>query len=242
MAVMIAGFGILYLRAVRRVGFAWLDGLLIPSQENGNTLYSGDVNGKMAVFTVSPDKTVQLKYGEKTYGPYTVRDDPTAVPETFAADPNMSGVEIRCGEKLIFRGGVLKTRSDDGLYYLPYNEDGTIIDINVTIIPGDGGVVVQDGKLVDPYEPSVLTIVDLAFGPALSHRGNGAFWFWGVLLCIINALSVLFADEIFRWNMKWTIRNAEGAEPTDWTITMRYISWIVTLIMVLVIFIAGLNQ
>ena len=39
------------------------------------------------------------------------------------------------------------------------------------------------------------------------------------------ACSILFADELFRWNMAFQIRNADQAEPSDWEIASRYIFW-----------------
>ena len=49
-------------------------------------------------------------------------------------------------------------------------------------------------------EPSVSTILDLMDGPALTHKGAWLGWFGGVLICVIAALAMLFADELFRWN------------------------------------------
>lgn len=38
---------------------------------------AGKIQGKQAHFTVSKDKTVVFQYGDKTYGPYTAKEDPT---------------------------------------------------------------------------------------------------------------------------------------------------------------------
>ena len=74
LAAMTALFSILYLIAFSRKGFAYKDTILIPSQEEGSTVYSGKIEGQLARFTVSPDKTVLFQYGDKTYGPYTARE------------------------------------------------------------------------------------------------------------------------------------------------------------------------
>jgi hypothetical protein len=66
-------------------------------------------------------------------------------------------------------------------------------------------------------------------------------WFGAVLTCIFNAVSILYADELFRWNLLFRIRNAEYAEPSDWEITSRYIGWTLMAVMVFVIFIMGLQ-
>ena len=46
-----------------------------------------------------------VPYGNKTYGPYTAKKIPDAVPAD--ADPqSMAGVELFRGEEIFFRGGV----------------------------------------------------------------------------------------------------------------------------------------
>ena len=66
LAAMTALFSILYLIAFSRKGFAYKDTILIPNQEEGSTVYSGKIEGQLARFTVSPDKTVLFQYGDKT--------------------------------------------------------------------------------------------------------------------------------------------------------------------------------
>lgn len=58
---------------------------------------------------------------------------------------------------------------------------------------------------------------------------------------IYVALTMLFADELFRWNLSFQIRNVENVEPSDWEIAQRYIVWTVMTIMALVLFIMGLQ-
>ena len=62
-----------------------------------------------------------------------------------------------------------------------------------------------------------------------------------MLFCIVTAISILFADELFRWNLSFQIRDADRAEPSDWEIATRYIAWTVMPVMAMVIFIAGLQ-
>ena len=52
---------------------------------------------------------------------------------------------------------------------------------------------------------------------------------------------MLFADELFRWNASFLVRNAEEAEPSDWEIAGRYITWTALPVMAAVIFILGLK-
>ena len=105
---------------------------------------------------VSEDKSIVFRYGHKTYGPYTAKEHPTAIPK----------------------------------------------------------------------EQRNVRIYDR---------------FGAVFICILNAISILFADELFRWNLAFQIRNVDNAEPSDWEIAGRYIGWTVMTIMALVIFITGLQ-
>ena len=52
---------------------------------------------------------------------------------------------------------------------------------------------------------------------------------------------MLFADELFRWNASFLVRNAEEVEPSDWEIAGRYITWTALPVMAAVIFILGLK-
>lgn len=101
-------FAVVYPMTISRVGFEYKDTILVPSQENGSTVYSGKIQVQQANFTVSADKTVEFQYGEKTYGPYTAREDPTAIPKDHEMGELMTSVELRQGEEILFRGGVLE--------------------------------------------------------------------------------------------------------------------------------------
>ena len=138
----------------------------------------------------------------------------------------MTGIELRCGGEIVFRGGVVNS----GDWRMLYNEDGSF-DLLRSIT-----ATMSDGTM----EPSVSTILDLTDGPALTHKGTWLGWFGGVLICVIAALTMLFADELFRWNASFLIRNAEDAEPSDWEIAGRYITWTALPVMAAVIFILGL--
>lgn len=105
-------FAVIYRVRIARVGFLYQDKIFVPSEENGVTVYSGKISGEPAQFTVSEDKAVSFHCGEKTYGPYTVTEDPTALPEVEIEREGMTGVEIREGEKLVFRGGFWQSGED----------------------------------------------------------------------------------------------------------------------------------
>ena len=62
----------------------------------------------------------------------------------------------------------------------------------------------------------------------------------GAALCLITWITVLFADELFRLQMSFRIRDAEWAEPSEWEMAGRYISWAVLPLLALAAFAAGL--
>lgn len=239
MIAMVLIFTVLYPTTIVREGFAYKNAILIPNSENGSTVYSGKIQGKQAEFTVCEDKTVYFQYDDKTYGPYTRREDPTAIPKDSEIRDAMTGVELYHGEEILFRGGVL----EPGDYRWLYNEDGSIENtaITITTTTSYGIVMDEQGNEIDPMEPSVSTILTLMAGAELTHKGDWLLWFYGMLFCIVTAISILFADELFRWNLSFQIRDADRAEPSDWEIATRYIAWTVMPVMAMVIFIAGLQ-
>ena len=160
-------FTALYLAAAARKGVAYQNAILTPVQVGRETVYSGKIQGEPARFTVYADRTVLFQYGGQTYGPYTIREDPSAVPQASELAGQMTGVELSCGGQLLFRGGVL--------------------------------------------------------------------------VCALTAASILFADEWFRFSLAFRIRGADRAEPSDWEIAGRYLSWTALPVLALALFIGRLR-
>ena len=237
MIIILLIFSVVYSRTISKVGFEYKDTILVPSQDNGSTMYSGKIQGQQALFIMSEDKTVVFHYGDKTYGPYTVKEDPTAIPKDEEFREEMTGVELYNGEKLLFRGGILKFGDNTMLY----NEDGTVESFGISYVTSYGVELDENGNEIDPIEPSASDILELMNDPELTHKGEWLTWLEGAFICILNALSILFADELFRWNLAFQIRDVEKAEPSDWEIAGRYIGWTVLPIMALILFIVGLR-
>ena len=237
MTVMTLIFAVVYPMTISRVGYRYNDAILVPTQENGKTIYTGKIQGRQAQFIVSEDKSIAFQYGDKSYGTYTMKEDPTAIPKDEELAEEMTGVEIRKGDKLLFRGGVW----DAGDSYWLYNEDGTLDNLGFSVYTSNGIELDESGNVIDRMEPSATNIYELLKGPKLTHKGEAFAWFGAVFVCIINAFTILFADELFRWNLAFQIRNVENAEPSDWEIAQRYTVWTAMAIMALVLFIIGLK-
>lgn len=229
-------FSVIYPVTMGREGYLYRGALLTPGQEEGGTVYTGTVNGVQARFTVAPDRTVAFQYGEAAYGPYTAAEDPSAVPEN-AGMAGLTGVEVRKGEEVIFRGGVV--RQGDTLWL--YHENGDLENGGITITTSTGVTLDENGNVVDPNEPSLSTILELMGGPALTHKGDWLPYLLGVFLCAVTAVTILFADELFRFQLSFRVRDVENAEPTDWELFGRYAGWTVLPIAALVIFALGLQ-
>lgn len=233
LALMVVGFIVPYATTVSRVGYSYQDAILVPAEENGSTLYSGKIDGQAAVFTVR-DNTVSFRHGNKTYGPYAVQEDETAIPK----GKNGIGVEVRQGDQLLFRGSAYKNRS----WWLLTNENGTSYNSNNVIITSVNGIVTdKSGNIIDPMEPSVATILDLLNGPELTHKGSWWGWFGGTILCVLIGISILFADDLFYWQLSFSINRAYEAEPSEWEIGSRYIAWTIMPLVALYLFFQGLR-
>lgn len=131
MGVLVLVFSILYPVTLSRVGYSYRDAILVPHEAEGTTVYSGKIQGEAASFTVTQDKTVTFQYGDFTYGPYTVKEDPQAALESGDLADSLSGVEIWRQDSRLFRGGVQKLEQNG---WLLYNENGTLHNIETEII------------------------------------------------------------------------------------------------------------
>lgn len=233
--VIVAVFSVLYFFIGRQYGVEYQDALYFPATEGNITVYSAKVDGQSASFTVEAN-TVTYHWGDTVYGPYTIREDPTAAPVVEWEYPNLIGVEIREGDSVLFRGGYTENLSlligeddefDSSISHVTYSVNGVERD--------------AEGNVVDPHQPSLFTILRFSQLPeADAHRGSLMYWFFGLLTAGIAALLIKFDDTLFRWDLSFRIRNPEYAEPSDWEIFSRIFSWIAFILLSLGLFIAGL--
>ena len=238
LALQMVVFSILYPLLTNRDGFAFKNTVLPIREEGGNTVYSGLVHWKKLTVTVTPDQTVTFRYKDKTYGPYTAHEDPSAIPEDHGMNNiALTGVEIRENGNVFFRGGVWG-KADADLYLI--SEDGRILYEGISYTTNSGMVYGQNGKAIDKLAPSPADILQLLHGPEPTGYGDGRLWFGGTALTLLFANSILFADEIFRHNLSFRVRNPEEAEPSEWEMGKRYILWTVAPIFTLIVYSMGI--
>ena len=235
LALMAVVFLVVYCVTSARVGYRYLDSILVPETQGDTTVYTGRTRGQDAVFTVLGN-SVTFRLDDTEYGPYTVKEDPTAIPQEEELKDRMTGIEVRKNGDILFRGGVLDLTGTR----LLYREDGKTV-FNMTVYTGSGTVIDGDGKVVDPMEPSVHTLLELLEGPKLEKKGHFGIWFLCLFFSGITVITILFADELFRFHLSFRVADAYGAEPSDWEIAGRYISWTVLTVLIFAVYIMGLQ-
>lgn len=231
-AALLLLFLILYLTLGRQQVIEYHGARLRQQVQGETTAYSGRLNGRRAVFTVSPGPSVEFQYGDVLYGPYIITEDPSAIPpvgslpDVIHSSGFLTGIEIRKGTEVWFRGAYYEVD-----FPLLVWEDGTILTEWGTITVATGAP--------DP-EPSVLELLRIALDPRPASRGNWAAFGCGFFLCLVCAVTLLFANELFRWNLSFRIRDPERAEPSEWELSSRWVGWIAGLIGALAVFLMGL--
>lgn len=234
MAALVVVFSVLYPLTLSREGFLYQDTVLVPTVQDGQTRYTGKLHGQDVRLTVA-GQTVEFWLNGALYETYTVVEDPTAIPKNDTLPEPMTGVEVRRGDVVLFRGGV--TDAGDRMWIFEGNDNQTLI----STVLGDGTRIDERGNRFSPWEPTAHDIVELVYSPELTHKGFAGAWFFGVAICVVNLLSILFADELFRWQMSFRVRHAYDAEPSDWEIAGRHITWAVLPILAAIVFFFGLQ-
>lgn len=233
--VIVAVFSVLYFFIGRQYGVEYGGALYFLHSEGDTTVYSAKVDGQSASFTVQ-GSTVTYNWGSTVYGPYTIREDPTAAPGGEWEYLDLTGVEIREADNILFRGGYTEDlflfiqengEPDPDRFHITYSVNGVERDAN--------------GNVVDPHEPNLSTIIRFSQLPeADAHRGNLLFWVLGLVCAGLAAVFIRFDDAIFRFNLSFRVKYPEDAEPSDWELLSRIFGWLLFIVLAFVSFIAGL--
>ena len=237
MAIEILVFFIANVLAFLRPGLEYQDTLLSPRTEGSLQIYQGTIDGETARFTVSPEGEVSYQWGDYSYGPWQVVEDPAAVPEGHGS---MTGLEISLGDEVLFRGGY----QPDSVISL-YQEDGEPLwSISVSATMSDGTVIGENGRVISPkeqHEPSLSALARVALDPELMHRGSIWLYLAVTLLALFNMVQICFPHLFFRLSLWGHVRNLDDAEPSDFYIMMEHVEWAVLAIVCLVLYGMCLN-
>ncbi len=210
-----------------RVGIEYGNVFLRRTETDGVIQYAGRKDGQDIAFTVYPDGRVEHRWGKETYGPYTVREDPSAAPEPSAwggdngdryVPDGLMGVEIRQGDMALFRGGW--DPDPDMTWFSLYDESGNELSgLSISAITSSGTVIGPDGEIItqrEQHEPTVAGLLRVALAPELVHRGSWKIYALVTLLAAAEIGYILFYRELFYWDMSFTVKDPENAEPSDW--------------------------
>ena len=225
LAALVLLFGVLYWRsAAGPEGVAYRDVLYFPTQEGDTLVYTGQADGQTVSYTVGSDGSVTCRVGETVHGPYTIREDPSAVPDEHWDSRLLTGIQISAGDTVLFRGGYFPEAG------LLIREDGTALW---------GSAFHQSGT--DSEGPDLEAVLHFSARPeADSHRGDLRFFALGTLAAGMAALAALFAEQLFRRHMALHIRDPEKAQPSDWELVSRVLSWLVLTGLSLAAYLVGL--
>ena len=239
--IMAVVFAVVYHITVSKVGYEYYDGILVPDRTAEGTVYTGKALGHSLDVTVTDDKTVTFAYDHKTYGPYAVIYDETAVANIEDTSRKLTGVEIRDGEEIFFRGGFFINYGDEKTIWL-LDEKGDLSGYGVYFVDSDGVERDADGNPVDRLKPSAGTILELTHQPTLTHKGEWQAWFYGTALLLLGILLMMFEKELFHWGLSFEIRNADKAEMSGWGKTSRRISSTMLVAVALLLYVMGLGN
>ena len=231
MAAEILVFFIANVLAFLRPGLEYQDTLLYPRTEGELQIYQGRVDGETARFTVTPGGEVSYQWGEYTYGPYQITEDPAAVPDGYEGS---QGIEIRLGDEVLFRGCYLPSST-----FPLIQEDGESLweDSNIYMISGEK--IWRNGQEIterEYREPSLSALARVALGTELTRQGNILLYLLITVLAVFNVLQICFPGLFFRRYIRWRVRDPELAEPSDFYIAMERMEWVVIAIVCLVLY------
>ena len=228
-------FTILYPLLGMQRGIDFQGEFLRQVERGEDTVYTGTLDGKTVELTYTPSGALFYRWGDVEYGPYTLTEDPTALPPSETMG-RVTGVELRLDGEILFRGGY----GLDGFYLV--NEDGTKPNRLEIIANGTAYGLVGSQQTYEDGLSITRAISLLLEGPSVRSRVHGEGYFLGTLVVVINAVAILFADELFRWNLRWSIRHPERAEPSEWELFSRRFSWVLLTILALFGYMIGLSS
>lgn len=243
LAVAIPLFAVVTAVQCSRVGIEYGNAFLRRTENDGVIQYAGRKDGQDIAFTVYPDGQVEHRWGNETYGPYMVREDPSAAPEPSMGDSyvpeGLMGVEVRQGDTVLFRGGW--DPDPDMTWFSLYDESGNEFSgLSFSATMGDGTMIASDGEIITPreqHEPTAAGLLRVALAPELVHRGSWLIYTSLTLLAAAGMGYILFYRELFYWNLGFTVKNPKNAEPSDWYVFSSLLGMGIITAVVLVLYV-----
>lgn len=223
LAVSLVVFAFIYPRVTSMEGYPYYGKLFLPEHNGGVTTYSAVLEGRRSTFTVDGSE-VTFAWGEQVFGPYTVTETPSTVPEDHSFTRGFTVIQ---GDTMIFQGGAYFGED----WTMLYNQDGSLHGFDDVIIYSDSET---------DMTPSTFALIQLVTGPTLIRRGTWVGFLLGIFSSTLAVVEILFADELFRFKVAFKVADPDQVDPSDWEIAGRYISWTSLALLAIVSYIVGL--
>ena len=204
-ALLIPIFLIIYLTYGNKVVMRFENDLFLAEKGENEIFFSGEFQGKPIKIVLSSDAVLRYTLDGVEYGPFTIVDDPTASPpdSELAVSTFFVGIEIREGDKAIFRGGY----HDYMTGILLVHEDGSFYGD-----PADG-------------EPDLHLIFHCLRSARIVRQGNWVFFLVSSLFVALTLLTGLFKEPFFRAHMPLSKSEKELKEKEKTPLLRRVLSW-----------------
>ena len=222
--IMILIFSILYVLTLSKEGIYHGDVFFRKENVDGKICYVGVIEAKDISFILEDDHTISYMIDDIDHGTYTIDKD-------IKVDP--LDVTLKKDGEVIFKGDVI---IGDDINLI--DENGDVV-FDMTIDTGNGKYDLEGNK-IDPSVPSKHFIMRL-FTDKTMHKGDISMFVYGVIIVIINIISILFEDELFRWQLHFRVKDADLVEPSSFEIISRKIVYVVFTALALMVFIIGLG-
>ena len=144
LCVMVIVFTLVYAVVSARVGFEFYGSILLPRTVGRDTVYSGTVAAEKITITVTAEKSVTFDCGVKVYGPFTVVEDPTAIPPDANRELYTTGIEVRQGDSAYFRGGVAYLNTKAQLKLRGCTIKDNVAKSHSSVIWANGSVLLEE--------------------------------------------------------------------------------------------------
>ena len=229
MAGMIFLFAILTTAAHTQKGVRFEGALLQVTEYEGQTVYSGTVDGTRVTITVAktPEDplmtTVEFSIGTGIYDNFKVYYP--LEPISTDTDATADGIRIIKNGELLFEGGYVREEYPGMLGLGWYDADGAWTGSDFSF---------RVGTNTDPwhtYEIGRNIVMEFVLGPELVSRSSWEGYRFMVLVTLLSMLVVCFGRQLYILRQSWYVQDPEPTEFYDLT---EKVGWVLLCIGLLV--------
>lgn len=213
-------------------GVLFYETLLAVSEEDGQTVYSGELYGEAVTITCREENGTKLvDFSAPGHYSAACRVEYPEGTITTEFSKTIPRIRILRNDEVLFSGGY--DPDPENWYMDYYNEDGTLTLSVVTSIRTSDGT--------DPwfnFEFDTSDIIRFANGPGISARGSWGIYFLTLFVTIICALLTAFPNTVFHLQHFLSVRDPE---PTEFYYFMHKVGSVIFVVMLLITYIKGVT-